>query len=289
MRRLAVVGVLLLGVSAAPVRATVQWPLPVPRNVTIDSMDDFHGVIYRMGDYAFQIDAVGWVIQGHELSMGYISGYLEDGTEFSYTRTFPPVCEIDCPPGGGEFQPALWVDDVSGFGGFRLHTGMEPLYVYSMTWGTDQFGFLRIVTVNGVTNFTHQPFSIEAEEGPCAQITAHQTCRNVNCLDWPSCPGGPPSCSCRLGGRCESVTAAYCGSVPCPANEKCNNDPQHCRCVPLIPDPPDPPDPPQPPNPPLPGPPPPPVTLERCPSDFHVDPVAGTCTPDICFVCIYGY
>ena len=262
---------MIMGTSAAS--ASVEWPLPVPQNIIIEDMADFHGVLYRLNERAIQIDWVEWIIKDSELSMRAVGGYYEDGAYFSYTRTIPP------------FEPYSIVADLEGFTSFRLNNGLNPLYVQSIVWGTTDQGFLRVVQSSGVKNITLESFATTSQTGPCSAVT-HQTCLNRNCIDAFPC-GSAPTCPCKLGGGCDPVTYTYCEGPPCPANEKCNNDTSHCACVPLVPDPPTPPEPPQPPTPIPPVPPQPPVALERCPRDFSIDPVTGICGPDICYLCYY--
>src|SRR5262245_35399948 len=74
--------------SAAVDAAAQTWPLPVPKNVVIQSVNDFRGVLIIWNKKACQIDQVSLcILPTGELGLATFRGYDENGKLLEWSNS----------------------------------------------------------------------------------------------------------------------------------------------------------------------------------------------------------
>jgi len=220
----AVFSILVLG--AAVEAAAQSWPLPVPKNIAIQSAADFHGVLILWNKKIYQIDQVTWCISPTgELGIGSFRGYDENGQVLERSGS------------GGCMRSPHWASDFTDFIMGRPQDGERRVKVRSARFATNNQGLLYYSSIDGVRGISQETYSTSSQS--CNNITT-LVCRSINCSGGCQDVG---ACYCQSGfGTCESVV----GEPECPVAGYCPGTFERCykknggTCGCYVPDYPDP-------------------------------------------------
>jgi len=201
----AVLSILVLGAAVE----AAAWPLPVPKDVVIQSVADFHGVLILWNKKTYQIDQVTWCISPTgELGFATFRGYDENG------RT------IEMSGSGGCMRSPHWASDFTDFVMGRPQDGDRRLKVKSARFATNGSGYLSFSSIDAVRAVSQEAY-ISSSQRSCNDV-ATVTCLPANCVG--SCADGEGVCYCLGGGACNGVL----GPPACPTDGYCPGAFEHC-------------------------------------------------------------
>ena len=184
------------------------WPLPVPKNIVIQSAADFHGVLILWNMKACQIDQVTWcILPTGELGFGTFRGYDENGKVLEWSN-----------PGGCMRSPH-WASDFTDFVVGRPQDGDRRLKVRSARFATNGSGFLSYSSIDAVRAVSQTSYI--SSSSPCGDVATIE-CLSNNCVG--SCVETETSCYCLGAGAC----AAVLGAPACPIDGYCSGAFAHC-------------------------------------------------------------
>jgi len=192
--------ILVLGVAVEA--AAQSWPLPVPKNVVIQSVADFRGALILWDKKVYQIDQVTWCISPTgELGFGSFRGYDDKGQVLERSNT------------GGCSRSPHWASDFTDFVMGRPQDGNRRLKVKSARFAINGKGFLSFSSMDAVRAISQESYSIISSQS-CNDIPT-VVCLPQNCLG--SCTDAGGGCFCLGGGACNAIL----GPPACPSDGEC--------------------------------------------------------------------
>lgn len=206
--------VFLIGPSVAWAE---DWPLPIPRNIRIDSPADLKGVLIRWeGGAVFQIEEAVWEISP-EGDLGYASfkGYNREGNRIEFQKSKPS---------------GRLVQSSADLEGMRLGDPDQPetiVLVDSIVFGTNDEGLLSVIEEYGYRPAIGEYVTYaQDDQSPCG-VVVESACDATTCNG--AC-GAHPGCPCSgQAGACSGSASTRCEGS-CPQGYTCFNKSGVCGC-----------------------------------------------------------
>jgi hypothetical protein len=205
-----------LAAAATAIAEATAWPLPVPRNARIDSLEDLRGVLLLAGS-VYQIERLVWQITPTgNLDVLEFEGYSREGTRVQVAKQ----------ENGRRVESLA---DLTGFNIGNPHGKGRLFAVDAIGLRTDRHGFLTISTFQGLDQRNQKAVAVVAVENPRCGLRIKTSCDGSAC-NGGAC-GAAPGCPCNgTSGGCSGYSESVC-SGDCPDGMVCNGSVADCKCI----------------------------------------------------------
>ena len=200
------------------------FPLPIPTNVEITSLDDFRGTLFRTPDGDFQIESITWLVDDEygSLEIHAFAGYDQAGERIEFSHGDHP----------GRLVAS--VDDFHDYFLWEAPGGTPAIRVDWLRWGTNSNGFLSALSLYGVQLATGDAIAFDREPTQSCHPVYTYYCWRTTCRM--AC-GPTPDCRCgdvNPIGYCVPLSSHVCEGG-CPSGSTCAWRVSGCVCEPTNP------------------------------------------------------
>lgn len=206
-----------------------HWPLAVPHNRPIRTLEDFHGALLLAGPNVYQIESIRWQITpNRNLEVVSLDGYTPDGLHVQIDKSASPGRPIEA------------VADFSGFLFGRPKVDPKAFLVDAVDFSVDAAGFVAVSRFSGVDATTREAVFYSKPSRSTKELidAAAPECglRVTTSCDGTLCKGGAcgaaPGCPCNgTSGGCSGTSSTVCSGT-CPFPRVCNGSVANCACEP---------------------------------------------------------